>query len=104
MPSAGWNAMRVDLARLHPGAQQIWVDSGRAMPTEEPAAIRNAIQAVLGRSAILAAWRQPGTRGDGAARCGLRNPWRRRRPPAPETVLLVRSLLSSGAGAPAMAH
>ncbi len=55
MPSAGWNAMRVDLARLHPGAQQIWVDSGRAMPTEEPAAIRNAILAVLGRSAMLAA-------------------------------------------------
>ncbi len=48
------NAMRVDLARLHPGAQQIWVDSGHAMPTEESAAIRNAILAVLGRSAIVA--------------------------------------------------
>ncbi len=48
------NAMRVDLARLYPGAQQIWVDSGHAMPTEEPAAIRDAILAVLGRSCLVA--------------------------------------------------
>lgn len=49
------NAMRADLARLYPGARQIWVDSGHAMPTEAPAAILDAILAVLGRTSLAAA-------------------------------------------------
>ena len=41
------NAKRRDIARLHPGAQQVWVDSGHAMPLEKPDAIIAAIRRVL---------------------------------------------------------
>jgi pimeloyl-ACP methyl ester carboxylesterase len=33
--------------RLYPGARQIWVDSGHNVPTENPAAVINAIRAAL---------------------------------------------------------
>jgi pimeloyl-ACP methyl ester carboxylesterase len=40
------NAKRRDLARLYPGAKQIWVDSGHAIPLEMPDAIVAAIRDV----------------------------------------------------------
>lgn len=41
------NAKRQDIARLYPGAQQIWVDSGRGIPLESPEAVIAAIRSVL---------------------------------------------------------
>jgi pimeloyl-ACP methyl ester carboxylesterase len=41
------NEKRVDIARLHPGARQVWVDSGHAIPLEQPDAVVNAITAAL---------------------------------------------------------
>lgn len=41
------NAKRVDIVRLHPGAKQVWVDSGHAMPLEKPDAVIAAIREVL---------------------------------------------------------
>ena len=41
------NQKRKDIARLHPGAIQRWVDSGHAMPLEKPEAIVSAIREVL---------------------------------------------------------
>jgi pimeloyl-ACP methyl ester carboxylesterase len=41
------NAKRVDIARLHPGSKQVWVDSGHAIPLENPEAVITAIQDVL---------------------------------------------------------
>jgi pimeloyl-ACP methyl ester carboxylesterase len=41
------NEQRVDIARLYPGARQIWVDSGHAIPLEKPAAVVDAIRAAL---------------------------------------------------------
>lgn len=41
------NQKRKDIARLHPGAIQRWVDSGHAMPLEKPEAILSAIREVL---------------------------------------------------------
>ncbi len=41
------NAKRVDIARLHPGSKQVWVDSGHAIPLEKPEAVIAAIQEVL---------------------------------------------------------
>lgn len=41
------NAKRKDLARLYPGARQIWVDSGHAIPLEKPEAVIAAIRASL---------------------------------------------------------
>lgn len=41
------NAKRQDIARLYPGSQQIWVDSGHGIPLEKPEAIISAIRAVL---------------------------------------------------------
>ena len=38
------NAKRRDIVRLHPGARQVWVDSGHAIPLERPDAIVDAIQ------------------------------------------------------------
>lgn len=41
------NAKRVDIARLNPGAKQVWVDSGHAIPLEKPEAVVAAIHEVL---------------------------------------------------------
>jgi len=41
------NAKRVDIARLNPGAKQVWVDSGHVIPLEKPEAVVAAIQEVL---------------------------------------------------------
>ena len=41
------NAKRVDIARLNPGAKQIWVDSGHVIPLEKPEAVIVAIRQVL---------------------------------------------------------
>ena len=41
------NAKRIDILRLNPGARQIWVNSGHAIPLEKPDAVINAIEDVL---------------------------------------------------------
>ena len=41
------NAKRADIARLHPGSKQVWVDSGHAIPLEDPQAVTTAILEVL---------------------------------------------------------
>lgn len=41
------NAKRRDIARLYPGAKQIWVDSGHGIPLEKPDAVVSAIRDVL---------------------------------------------------------
>jgi pimeloyl-ACP methyl ester carboxylesterase len=41
------NAKRVDIARLNPGAKQVWVDSGHDIPAEKPEAVIAAIHEVL---------------------------------------------------------
>ncbi len=41
------NAKRVEIVQLHPGAKQVWVDSGHAMPLEKPDAVIAAIHEVL---------------------------------------------------------
>ena len=41
------NAKRRDIARLYPSAQQVWVDSGHAMPLEKPDAIVAAVRQAL---------------------------------------------------------
>lgn len=41
------NAKRVDIVRLNPGAKQVWVDSGHAIPLERPDAVIAAIHDVL---------------------------------------------------------
>ncbi len=41
------NEKRVDIARLYPGSQQIWVNSGHEIPIEKPDAVVNAIRAAL---------------------------------------------------------
>lgn len=41
------NAKRVKIVHLHPGAKQVWVNSGHAMPLEKPDAVIAAIQEVL---------------------------------------------------------
>ena len=41
------NAMRQDIARLYPGAQQVWVEGGHAIPLEKPEAVVNAIRAAM---------------------------------------------------------
>lgn len=43
------NAKRRDLAKLYPGSQQIWVDSGHGIPLEKPDAVITAIRDVLER-------------------------------------------------------
>lgn len=40
-------AKRKDIARLNPGAQQIWVDSGHMIPLDAPQAVIDAILAIL---------------------------------------------------------
>jgi pimeloyl-ACP methyl ester carboxylesterase len=41
------NSKRVDIARLHPGAKQVWVDSGHVIPLENPEAVIAAVREVL---------------------------------------------------------
>ncbi len=41
------NSKRVDIVRLHPGAKQVWVDSGHAIPLEKPEAVIAAVREVL---------------------------------------------------------
>jgi pimeloyl-ACP methyl ester carboxylesterase len=41
------NAKRSDIVRLHPGAKQVWVDSGHSIPLEKPDAVIAAIHEVL---------------------------------------------------------
>jgi pimeloyl-ACP methyl ester carboxylesterase len=41
------NEKRKDLARLYPGAKQIWVESGHGIPLENPDSIISAIREVL---------------------------------------------------------
>ena len=41
------NEKRKDIARLYPGAQQVWVDSGHGIPLEKPEAVISAIKQVL---------------------------------------------------------
>jgi pimeloyl-ACP methyl ester carboxylesterase len=41
------NKKREDIARLYPGAKQIWVDSGHLIPQENPEAVISAIREVL---------------------------------------------------------
>lgn len=41
------NAKRADIARLYPGSQQIWVDSGHGIPLEKPEVIVSAIRDAL---------------------------------------------------------
>lgn len=41
------NAKRRDIARLYPGAELRWVDSGHGIPLEDPAAVVKAIQDVV---------------------------------------------------------
>ena len=43
------NGKRVDIARLHPGAKQVWVDSGHAIPLENPQAVIAAVQDILSK-------------------------------------------------------
>lgn len=43
------NAKRKDLARLYPGATQVWVDSGHGIPLEKPEAVIEAIREALER-------------------------------------------------------
>lgn len=44
------NAKRAALAGLYPGARQVWVDSGHAMPLERPQAVLDAIREALADS------------------------------------------------------
>ena len=41
------NEKRKDIARLYPGSQQIWVDSGHGIPLEKPETVIAAIRQVL---------------------------------------------------------
>lgn len=41
------NEKRKDIARLYPGAQQVWVDSGHAIPLEKPESVVAAIHEAL---------------------------------------------------------
>ncbi len=42
---ANWK--RKDLARLYPGATQIWVESGHGIPLEKPEAVIAAIRKII---------------------------------------------------------
>jgi pimeloyl-ACP methyl ester carboxylesterase len=41
------NEKRKEIAKLYPGSQQIWVDSGHGIPLEKPEAVITAIRHVL---------------------------------------------------------
>ena len=41
------NKKRQDIARLYPGAKQIWIDSGHGIPLENPESVISAIREVL---------------------------------------------------------
>ncbi|HNZ64367.1 MAG TPA: alpha/beta hydrolase [Smithella sp.] len=43
------NAKRKDIARLYPGSQQVWVDSGHGIPLEKPEAVIDAVRQVLSK-------------------------------------------------------
>ncbi len=43
------NKKRQDIARLYPGAEQIWVDSGHAIPLENPQSVISAIRQLLSK-------------------------------------------------------
>ena len=45
--AADANLKRKDIARLFPGSQQIWVDSGHAIPLEKPEAVISAIREAM---------------------------------------------------------
>lgn len=51
------NEKRKDIARLYPGAQQVWVDSGHVIPLEKPESIIHAIREALRLDSVLAAHR-----------------------------------------------
>jgi pimeloyl-ACP methyl ester carboxylesterase len=57
------NAKRSEIVRLHPGAKQVWVDSGHAIPLEKPDAVIAAIHEVL-HSAQAAKPHSPSTDGN----------------------------------------
>lgn len=57
------NAKRRDLARLYPGARQIWVDCGHGIPLEKPDSVIAAIREVLAaKTPAPAQGLNPGTR------------------------------------------
>lgn len=41
------NEKRLDIARMYPGATQVWVESGHAIPLEKPEAVAQAIRQAL---------------------------------------------------------
>jgi pimeloyl-ACP methyl ester carboxylesterase len=41
------NEKRSDIARLYPGAKQVWVDSGHAIPLDAPEFVSAAIKEAL---------------------------------------------------------
>lgn len=41
------NAKHQDIARLYPGSEQIWVDSGHGIPLEKPEVVIAAIREAL---------------------------------------------------------
>ncbi len=41
------NAKQIDIVRLNPGARQLWVDSGHAIPLEKPEAVVAAVREIL---------------------------------------------------------
>jgi hypothetical protein len=41
------NEKRKDVARLYPGSQQVWVDSGHGIPKEKPESVIEAIREML---------------------------------------------------------
>jgi pimeloyl-ACP methyl ester carboxylesterase len=43
------NEKRRDLARLYPGAKQVWVDSGHRIPLERPEAVVEAVREIVSR-------------------------------------------------------
>jgi pimeloyl-ACP methyl ester carboxylesterase len=45
--AADAHAKRVDLARLYPGARQVWVEGGHGIPREHPEAVIAAIREIL---------------------------------------------------------
>lgn len=57
------NAKRIEIVHLHPGAKQVWVDSGHAIPLEKPDAVIAAIHEVL-LSAQAAKSHSPSTVGN----------------------------------------
>lgn len=57
------NVKRQDIARLHPGSRQVWVDSGHGIPLEKPDSVIAAIRDALQQSRAASAARDPRTTG-----------------------------------------